>query len=114
MSYFTYTYEEFVEAVKTSISKREVLRKLGLSPHGGNYRTFNNFVKKHNIDTSHFKGAGWAKNVKFRKKFETSVYLNNEKPISSYKLKKGYYQKIFLNINVQCVKVQNGLEIQFN
>ena len=28
MSYFTYTYEEFVEAVKTSISKREVLKKI--------------------------------------------------------------------------------------
>ena len=87
MSYFTYTYEEFVEAVKTSISKREVLKKLGLTPHGGNYRTFNNFVKKHNIDTSHFKGTGWSKNLKFGRKFPTEVYLNNERPISSYKLK---------------------------
>jgi len=49
----TWTDEQLIEAVKSSKSKSEVCRKLGLSL-GGTYRMFDNHFTRLNIDTSHF------------------------------------------------------------
>ena len=48
--------EEFIVAVKSSISIAETLRKLGLVPVGGNYRTAHKRVKELGLDTSHWLG----------------------------------------------------------
>lgn len=37
-----------------SNSKSEVLRKLGLKPYGGNFKTINNFIIENKLDISHF------------------------------------------------------------
>jgi len=62
-----WTDEEFLEAVKTSISKSDVLKKLGLTLRPGNFRTFEKYVKLLNADISHFKGKahGTTKIVKY-------------------------------------------------
>lgn len=39
MSKRKWTDEQFIEAVKTSLSHAEVMRKLGLKPAGSNYET---------------------------------------------------------------------------
>lgn len=56
-----HTKEEFEEAVKTSYSIREVLKKLGLVPAGGNYKEFHKKVSLWGVDTSHFTGQGHNK-----------------------------------------------------
>src|SRR5208283_5017172 len=61
MTKYKYSDTDFATAIKTSFSIREVLKKLGVAPHGGSYKTFNLRIKKLNIDTSHFTGQGHLK-----------------------------------------------------
>jgi len=89
-----YTVEDIKIAVKESISIAEVLKKLKLKAAGGNYLTFQNWVKKYNIDTSHFLGRGYLKNkthkYKFRKLEDILVYGRCE---PSNRLKKRLIQE---------------------
>ena len=87
MKYKSYTENELTEAIETSISKRQVLIKLGLAPLGGNYDTINRAVERLGLDISHFKGQGWNKGIKAGPKRLLEDYLNNEFFIQSYKLK---------------------------
>jgi hypothetical protein len=48
--------EQMLEAIKTSNTISQVLRKVGLKVRPGNYTTFNNFCLKNNIDLSHMTG----------------------------------------------------------
>lgn len=67
----SYTDEEFIEAVKTSLSIRQVLSKLGLVEAGGNYRQVKRKAKILGVDLSHFTGQAhlkgqshsWAKKI---------------------------------------------------
>jgi len=88
MGYRKYTKEEFIESVKSSISIRQCLKKLGLAPKGGNYRTFHRYVKKLSIDISHFKGQGWNKGQNFGPKRPIEDYLSNKFKTSSHSLRK--------------------------
>ena len=74
--------------VSQSKSKREGLIKLGMKPYGGNYRIFDKYVSLYGIDTSHFLGQGWNVNNSPSDIKPIEKYLNNEIPITSYKLKK--------------------------
>lgn len=58
-----YTDQDIIEAVKSSISLAEVLKKINLVPIGGNYMTIKVKIKKLNLDVSHFKGQGWNKDT---------------------------------------------------
>ena len=60
----SYTDAQFTEAVATSFSVAEVLRKLGLCPFGSTYRAFHILVRKLSLDTSHFTGMLWSKGKK--------------------------------------------------
>jgi len=51
-----YTDDELKEAVRTSHSMRAVLRKIGLTPAGGNYEVLKKRIQELNLDTSHFLG----------------------------------------------------------
>ena len=51
-----HTKEEFEEAVETSYSIRQVLKKLDLVPAGGNYKEFHKKVSMWDVDISHFTG----------------------------------------------------------
>lgn len=57
MSVRKWTDEQLFEAVKTSISKSEALRKLSLKVRPGNFRTLDKYVKLYQLDISHFKGC---------------------------------------------------------
>jgi 5-methylcytosine-specific restriction endonuclease McrA len=52
--------EDMIAAIKTSSSYREISRKVGLSPKGGN-TSIKNVIKKYNIDISHLLGQGWCR-----------------------------------------------------
>lgn len=84
---FKYSIDKLKEAVKDSVSIREVLIRLGLKPAGGNYMTMKKLFKENNIDTTHFLGQGHKKAIKFlrRKSFsleeiltENSFYSSND------------------------------------
>lgn len=75
------------EIIKESTSIAQVLTKLGLKAAGGNYRTFNRFVEKHNVDISHFTGMLWSKGKKLPPKRDIEDYLVGGVRIQSHALK---------------------------
>ena len=66
MSKRKWTDEQFIEAVKTSLSYAEVLRKIGLKVAGSNYDTVKRKIAKLNLDTSHMTGKVWNQGERYR------------------------------------------------
>lgn len=56
-----YTDEDFIKAVESSISMREVFIKIGLAISGGNYLHFRKMTEKLSVSTDHFLGQGHLK-----------------------------------------------------
>lgn len=52
---------DLVDAVQSSLSVTQVCRKLGYRPSGGIHRLVTGHIRRLRIDTSHFRGQGWAK-----------------------------------------------------
>lgn len=93
---FMFNCPEIYDIIKESTSIAQVLTKLGLKAAGGNYRTFNRFVKKNNIDTSHFTGMLWNKGKKLPPKRDIEDYLTGRVRIQSHALKQRLIrEKIF-------------------
>ena len=61
-----WTDEQFIIAVKESLSYAEVIKKLGLVCAGSNYDTVKRKIKELNLDTSHMTGMGWNTGVRYR------------------------------------------------
>lgn len=81
-----WTDEQFINAVKSSLSYAEVIRKLNLKVAGSNYDTVKRKIKELNLDISHMTGSVWNKgkkyNIKTRIKLtdilvENSTYTNS-------------------------------------
>lgn len=66
MSKRKWTDEQFVEAVKTSLSYAEVLRKIGLKVAGSNYDSVKRKINELNLDTSHMTGKVWNQGERYR------------------------------------------------
>ncbi len=82
----TWTEEQLIEAVKTSTSYRQVLSQLCLIEAGGNYATIKKWIKKLDLDISHFTHQGWSKGQVIGPKRPLEDYLSNRYPIQTYKL----------------------------
>ena len=85
------TDEEFIEAVITSQSIREVLLKLNLKAAGGNYKCFHDRIKELNISIDHFVDPKvWNKGKTFGPKRDIHEYLklNCEFIVTSNSLRK--------------------------
>ena len=63
-----YTKELMEEAIKDSYSIAEVCRKIGLKPHGSNYKTIKSKIELYNLDISHFTGQAWNKGKSYSEK----------------------------------------------
>lgn len=85
---FKHNINKLKKIIQDSTSIRQVLIKLKLKAAGGNYVTIKNFIIKNKLNISHFTGQGWSKNKKIGPKKSIETYLNNEKFIQSFKLKK--------------------------
>lgn len=86
-----WTYEELIDAIKSSESIAETLRKLGLKPQGSNYKTIHRYVSKYNIDTSHWLGQAHLKGkerIKLRRPLEDLLVYNPSISIKTDTLKK--------------------------
>lgn len=94
MTQHTYTDDELKHAVKNSFSIRATLIFLNLNPKGGGgYKSIHSKIKLLNIDTSHFRGQLWSKGRTLGPKVDIQDYLNNIKPIQSFKLKNKLIKK---------------------
>lgn len=82
------TDAEFIEAVRSSLSIREVLTKLDVVPAGGNYATFHRRVARLELDTSHFLGKGSNLGKSFpAQQVPIEDYLRDGTNITSHKLR---------------------------
>ena len=108
-----YTEEEFKEAVRTSFSIHQTMLKLGLNAQGSAYRSFHTAIKVWNVDITHFTGQLWSKGKQVALKRDISVYLTNEQPIQSPKLKNRLFRENLLTKQCSiCGLIHwNGVEI---
>jgi hypothetical protein len=84
----TYTDEQFIEAVESSTSIRQVLSKLGLKEAGGNYKVAQNRMKQLGVTLlSGPNGQGWSKGKTLGPKKPIEYYLTENSYHQSYKLK---------------------------
>jgi hypothetical protein len=85
-----YTIDQAKEAITSSVSFREVLRKLGLAEAGGNYKTIKALVKEYQVPTEHWTGKGHLKGKTHtwspKQKFE-DILVENSTYTSTHKLK---------------------------
>jgi hypothetical protein len=87
-----------IKAVKTSLTKASVLRKLGLSIRPGNYETLNRYVNRLGLDISHFKGKGHG--TTFRIKWTDREVFSKDSSYSRTNLKKRIIKNNLLNWKV--------------
>ena len=85
---YTYTEDELREAVKTSGSIRQVLKKLNIVAAGGNYQTTHRRIERLGIDISHFHGQAWNRGKKIGPKRPVETYLVENRLVQSNSLKK--------------------------
>lgn len=79
--------ELLVEAVRSSTSLAQVIRKLGIRVAGGNYAIVQRAIAEADLDTTHFTGQSWNKGLTLGPARPLAAYLSNEFPIQSYSLK---------------------------
>lgn len=110
MSYSGYTNDDVCQAVKECTSIRQVIHKLGLIPAGGNYQTIKNLIKKHKLDTLHFRGQGWRKDKTFQPTRPIEDYLNNQYSVQSDRLRKRLINEGYFPHQCQLCKVKEWLQ----
>lgn len=95
-----WTEKQLKEAVKTSTSIRQVLKKIGLIEAGGNYNQIKKYLGYYKINTSHFKGKAWNKGMTGigRSIIPLHKILVKNSTYQSYKLKNRLFK--------ECLKVQ--------
>ena len=90
MTKYRYSDADFAEAIKTSISIRGALIKLGVAPHGGSYKTFNLRLLKLGVDASHFLGEAHLKgknNTHVKKLSMSDILMPNSSRVLNTSLK---------------------------
>lgn len=75
--------ENFLKAVKQSYTKADLCRNLGLKVNSGNYTTVERYIRKYNVDISHFNRMPWNKGKRW--------VGANAKPLSEILVKNSSY-----------------------
>ena len=84
MKKYEWNLKEIIKYVKESFTFTEVLKKLGIPIRGNNSKTLKKILDTNNIDYTHFTYRAKIYKTNYIK---ANVYLNNEKNITSAKLK---------------------------
>jgi len=87
--------ENLVDAVKTSNSKSDILRNLGLKTWPGNFSTLNKYISVYEIDISHFTG----------KRFKKGHAPQNKKNLEEVLVEHSFYSKAHLKRRL----IENGM-----
>ncbi len=90
-----WTNEDLITAVDSSLSFRQVIKKLGLIPAGGNYVQVQKYIDEIGISVKHFKGKGWNKGFKGigKPRFSLKELLVENSEFQSFKLKKRLFNE---------------------
>lgn len=82
--------KQLEEAIKSSFSYRQVLKKLGLVEAGGNYDQVKKYIEEYKFDNSHFKGRGWNRGLRGigKPRIELNEILKKGTYYQSFKLKR--------------------------
>ena len=112
----TYTDEQFIAAVESSLSWRQVLRKLNLNPTGGNYVSMKGLSLRLDVSTEHFTGKGWNKGGRYKspsKRQTKDILVENSTYTSTHHLKHRLWKEELLkNECYECgIKDWNGKTI---
>lgn len=83
-----WTDHDFINAVKTSKSYAEVMRKLDLKPAGGNYDTVKREIKRLKLDTSHMTGKVWNVGERYKP-------IRNPIPLNEILVKDSSYKSTY-------------------
>ena len=86
----SWSVEQLKNAVKNSLSYRQVLAKLGLREAGGNYEQIKKYIREYKLDIKHFKGRGWNAGLRGigKPRIPLEQILNEGTYFQSFKLKK--------------------------
>lgn len=96
----SWTEQSLRDAVASSLSIAEILRKLNLRAAGGNYRQIHQYIQEYQLDTSHLTGKLWSKGKKLgpvpqrREPLET-ILIQNRFFRSSHLRKRLVEEEIF-------------------
>lgn len=112
MKLYKYTEVELKKAVSTCTSYRQVLMALGVKPAGGNYSTLRKAIKYFNLNTSHMLHQRSNKGKTFGPRQDLQVYLSNEKPIQSNKLRKRLLREGLLKHQCSMCSLTDWLGVQ--
>jgi 5-methylcytosine-specific restriction endonuclease McrA len=101
--------DDFIAAVKSSISIRETLLKLGLVETGSAYRVFKNRIAAMNLDTSHLLGNGylkdrthnWTPSIPLEEILVKDSLYHNTNSLRKKLIRKGHLQN-------RCLECENG------
>ena len=86
--------ENLEEIVKTSISQKEVLNKMGLRAAGSNYRTLKKYIELYELDISHFiKNYDKMVDMTMSKKINISLVLVENSNYNRNHLKTRLYEE---------------------
>lgn len=102
-----YKKDNFVKLVKNSKTYIDIIRKLNLTESAGNYKTVKKYIKKYDIDISHFNPYHKNKSISNDKKPLNEILTKN----SNYKSDK--LKKRLLNKNLleeKCDLCEQGTE----
>lgn len=106
MSKRKWTDEQLIEAVKTSLSYAEVMRKLGLKAAGSNYDTVKKKIKEYNLDTSHMTGQAWNQGDRYKPIREAqpleAILIENSSYRSTYHLKDRLLKECMKEYKCEC------------
>jgi 5-methylcytosine-specific restriction endonuclease McrA len=98
-----YTLQELSDAIKDSVSMRQVLAKLNVIAAGGNYATLKKAITYFNLDISHFTGQNLSgRKLPLRRK-TIDQYLTKNSTVQSNKLRKYLLEEnIFQPVCMSC------------
>jgi hypothetical protein len=85
-----YTDDDLREAIVTSFSLAQVLRKLKVRDAGGNYDLVKRRIKSLSLDTSHFTGSAWLRgkeNPFVRERALEDILVEDSTYVSTHNLK---------------------------
>lgn len=109
----TWSYEELLGAIRSSISIAQVLEKLGLKPQGSNYKTIHRYVAKYNLDTSHLLGKAHLKGQKrinIRRPLKEILVKDDTIHVKTEHLKKRLVDENILEYKCTICNVSSWLE----
>jgi hypothetical protein len=87
-----YTDEQLKNAIIASRSYAQTLKKLGLKPAGGNYKTIQILIRELGLSTAHFYGKGWNRGEAYRAPKQpkplNQLLIISDRPPQTYQLKR--------------------------